>query len=266
MKKFVFHMACTATLALSGCANGVIITQDMADSGEIATKDTVVADFSSLSVAGPFNVEYVQDASATPSVSISISDNLLPYVEVESKGGKLSLSFKDGRAPMKIGENKVVVTSRLLNDIRMVGPGDLTAKTITAPSMDVGIIGSGDVLISELAVDDGITATITGSGDMALPSVRALSFKSTVTGSGDLTAGGTFGDTKIGVSGSGDIDLEGKAKKVTLKVTGSGDIRLAGSAESVAAGVSGSGIIDITALDCADKVTKGVTGSGKVRM
>jgi len=276
MKKALFRTVCASAVLMGGCVNGAgfLGANVVRSSGNIVNKDTVVADFSSLIVSVPIDVILVQveDGSA-PSVSLSLSDNILPFIKVESKGGRLELSvnseaIKDGKWRgyyLDVAENeKITVRASVLEEIRVAGSGDLTSDAVKAGDLAVGVSGSGSIEIKRLTVERAVTATVTGSGDLDLGEVGCASFSAKVSGSGELLAKGDFGPAALSITGSGEMALSGKATTVDVRVTGSGDVTFTGTASSVEANVTGSGRIDLSGLDC-DDVAAHVTGSGTVR-
>jgi hypothetical protein len=108
-----------------------------------------------------------------------------------------------------------------------------------------------------------VKASIHGSGDIKLPSLRAADVSVAVRGSGDVAAAGTTDRVDVEIAGSGDVRLarliareadvrvvsSGEAhvhasEKLVARVSGSGDIRYAGSPANVDRSIRGSGSIE----------------------
>ena len=100
---------------------------------------------------------------------------------------------------------------------------------------------------------DTFAATVTGSGDLILPSVEFDSLCATVFGSGDIMGHGTTAsDALITVSGSGDVRDLHIHKRGKVCVNGSGDVRItASNPRAVQAERAGTGSITVRSRNSA---------------
>lgn len=210
--------------------------------GEMTTKNRTVSDYDKVGLTGSMDVQLV--AGQEGSLKIEAEENLMEYIETESKGGRLEISVKKGYNIQPSRNNKIVVTVpfRDLDGVYLTGSGDIT---------------SSDVIKSE-----NFETKITGSGDVKLM-VNAKNARASVTGSGDMALRGTAQDFNCKVTGSGDISASDfKCERVDATVTGSGDISVYAS-EELRASTPGSG--DIRYSGNPKKEDFKTFGSGSVR-
>ena len=107
----------------------------------------------------------------------------------------------------------------------VVGSGDLRIARIEAVDVSVSVAGSGDWGATRIKADN-LTIAVSGSGDVEIVNVDIDDL---------LTAS---------IAGSGDIDLNGHARNVNAKVAGSGDISGRLSYDRISKSRAGSGDID----------------------
>lgn len=107
------------------------------------------------------------------------------------------------------------------------------------------------------------SASVAGSGDLTVDTVKAAKFNGSTAGSGDLSiASLTADDAKLEIAGSGNISASGTAKQLYMAIAGSGDIDAKGvTATAADVSIAGSGSVAAT-VDGAAKVS--MMGSGDV--
>ncbi|HUQ27572.1 MAG TPA: head GIN domain-containing protein [Usitatibacter sp.] len=106
--------------------------------------------------------------------------------------------------------------------------------------------------------------SISGSGYIGSPAIRAADLQVSISGSGDLRIGQlTARKLDLSVSGSGDIHVAGTADSVSASITGSGDVKAAKlQAGEVSVSIAGSGA---ATLWVRDKLSARIAGSGDLR-
>ena len=106
--------------------------------------------------------------------------------------------------------------------------------------------------------------SISGSGDIRTPSLRAADLVLSISGSGDLHIA-TLAASKldISVSGSGDVHVAGSADSMSASISGSGDLRAAKlQAGDVQVSIAGSGAATLWARN---NLSARIAGSGDLR-
>ena len=199
-------------------------------------------------------------------------DSVLVYgpVEVEISQGEPTLLLVRGdqqrlqQQPFFV-EGTTLVLGKSQDESRSDRNASETKFKLALPVLrSVQLIGSGDVYIKPLQVDD-LSIALEGSGDMKFFAVKGRNIKVAGSGSGDIQLAELAAQTLTLVqAGSGDI-VVGKLEVADLSVSlnGSGDIKLdkPASAAKVEMNIVGSGDIDFAHLD-ADTAVVNIVGSG----
>lgn len=223
-----------ALLACSACSfitvNGKSQVEFLGTSGKntitasstIIDKEFQVEDFNRISSSGAFDFVY---STGDPYVSISAPDNIMEYLDVRIKDGKLYIETDRSIRIKKLNKIIVTVHSPILNGLEISGAGDFHATTgLTAEDFKAGISGAGNLKINGLKA----------------------------------------GDVSIKVSGAGDVDVTGlECNGIDVSISGAGNVTLAGKAESADLGISGAGNINVKDLDC-ENVSSRISGAGHV--
>lgn len=212
-----------------------------ADAGPATSRSFPVGHFSSIEVAGPYDVRV--RTGGKPGVSVTGPQNILDRMVVEVDGGELRIhSKKDGMfRSMHWGEHSPVtieVSAPMLDGAAIAGSGDIAIDRVKGAAFRGAVAGSGALSIGAVAVDK-LTLDIAGSGDIEAagtsgeadykiagsgsvisPKVVSQTLTVSIAGSGDVAAHAT-GTAKISIMGSGDVNVTGGAK-CTVSKMGSG--------------------------------------------
>lgn len=106
--------------------------------------------------------------------------------------------------------------------------------------------------------------SVSGSGAIRSPALRAASLELSISGSGDVRIGSlTATKLDLSVSGSGDVHVAGTAESISASISGSGDVK-AGKLQAGDASVSIAGSGAAT-LWVRDKLSARIAGSGGLR-
>lgn len=209
--------------------------------GNVTTKSVTTSNYDEIKVAGQFKVLLIDGKEGN--IKLSAEENLLEYIEIETKNNALNIRVKKGyNLTTSRGKDlKVTVPVDKISAVSLAGSGDIIGeKIITEKDFKISLAGSGDI---KLAFDsNNISADVAGSGDIELKG-KTEKLTAKVAGSGDIDAYGLTanevyvqvagsGDAKVyctdfleaRVAGSGDIYYKGKPKKTDTKVAGSGSI------------------------------------------
>ncbi|MBW2412618.1 MAG: DUF2807 domain-containing protein [Deltaproteobacteria bacterium] len=224
------------TFTITGCIV-VINGESVQGSGNIITQEREVAEFSKVYLRGSGKVFLTP--GETQSLEIKTDDNIMPLIETEVRGKKLTISHGNNRLRPTFFE--VYITVQKLEG--------------------VGISGSGDIVGNDRFVTDMLYVEISGSGDMDLE-VKTGLLENKISGSGSLQLSGTAEEYTISVSGSGKMNAYGvDARHVSVQVSGSGSCRISAS-ESLDARISGSGDVYYRGQP---KIDARISGSGSLK-
>lgn len=211
------------------------------------TKDTTVASFSHLKIRNSVSVSFIQDSTRS-SVSIFASDNVMPYIGVNSEEGLLDISLdSEGKLGPFVdwGDVNVVVYAPSVCDVFAAGSSSFSCNHLEiSGNFEVGIVGSGEMTFGTL-VSDSASLVVTGSGEFEVGTLRS-------------------GDVDVQITGSGDVSMKDIAvRSVSACISGSGEFDLSGNADNASYDICGSGEVDAKRL-AAKETTVYVSGSGSV--
>ena len=225
MKKIQLILAAVALLSLPSCrfikVNSALLDgtsegkKVIVASDSMATKDTTMGEFNSISSYIACNVVYTAGES---SVSLSGPDNVLKYIVIENKDGKLSVS-KDSKVTLK-------VSCPELKEVNFNGAVEFSAPTgISAPDFKVEVNGAADIDIDGLKTGSATIST-NGSADIDIDGLDCSELSMEVNGAGDIVITGRAGKAKAEINGAGDIDASGlDCKDFSAQTHGLGKIK-----------------------------------------
>ncbi|WP_184547921.1 head GIN domain-containing protein [Mucilaginibacter sp. FT3.2] len=205
------------------------------------TEDRNLSGFTSVSVAGSFDVFITQ--GSTESVKVVAPDDVIKRIITEVDGGVLKIYTKsDNDWHWFDGGHKkiaIYVSIKEVNGVSLSGSGDVSFKEgLRSNSFKLKLTGSGDVS-GKLWVKN-LDVNLAGSGDIKI-SGSADNSNVSVAGSGDYTARDLVTATaSVRVAGSGDARLN-VSQKLDASVVGSGDVYYTGSVKNVSSSKIGSG-------------------------
>jgi hypothetical protein len=223
-------------LTITGCII-VINGKSVQGSGNIITQEREVSEFSKVHLKGSGKVFLTPGEKQ--SLEIKTDDNIMPLIESDVSGNKLTISH--GNHHLRPTSFEVYITLENLEGVRISGSGD--------------IIGKGRF------VTDTLVTEISGSGDMDLEVETGL-LETKISGSGSIHLSGKAEDYTVSISGSGKINaFDVDAKHVSVKISGSGDCRVSTS-ESLDAKISGSGDVYYRGRP---QINAKISGSGSLK-
>ena len=233
---YIFLIVCTAAL-LVACSGNI---EDLTvGSGKVITEQRKVSNFTSLELGCSADVILAQGGSLA--VSIEGEDNILPKIETNVSGGKLSIEARSNsnfRATQKL---IVHITVPALSAIRASGSGDVDINGLNAGGLNLDVSGSGNINIHYLKADK-VTAVISGSGDITLDG-KVDSQTVTISGSGSYESGLLESRLAVAtISGSGDV-IAWVTYSLLASISGSGDVKYYGTA-GLTQKTSGSGSVE----------------------
>jgi hypothetical protein len=224
-----------AGFSIPGCSL-IVNGQSVTGSGTIIEEQRDVSEFKRVHLKGSGKV-FLRQAD-TQTLKIKTDDNIMPLIETDVNGSKLTVS--QGRHHLRPTKFEVFIEVVSLEGISVSGSGEVKGEgRFVANTFYTGISGSAEI---ELEVETG-------------------QLSSNISGSGYAHLAGRAEDFTISVSGSGEIDaFDLQAEKVSIKISGSSDCRVNAS-ESLNATISGSGDVYYRGRP---KITTRISGSGSL--
>ncbi|MET4107413.1 head GIN domain-containing protein [Hymenobacter sp. UYP22] len=133
---------------------------------------------------------------------------------------------------------------------------------VTVPSIKaLKVSGSGSIKAADAIKADKLDLGVSGSGSIILSSVTADKISSALSGSGSIQAAGVAPTQEISVSGSGGVQAPKlQSKTCSISISGSGGCRVQAT-ELLEASIVGSGDVYVTGNP---QVKSSVVGSGRV--
>ena len=154
---------------------------------------------------------------------VSLKDGLL-FIEPGTDFKKVirfQLTGKGIEARGNMDDLKVTITAPNIHQFTLLGSGDLEIENYDQTSLDLNILGSGDIRAKGRAKTSKIT--ISGSGTVDAKALNVQNASVDIDGSGEAHMAPTeVADIKI--NGSGDVVLETKPRSLTIKSLGSGSV------------------------------------------
>lgn len=233
-------LAIVPLLVLAACGTGnAQANQDHPASGQQGRRDFQVGAFDKVSLEGSHDV--VVAVGGQPSVRAEGDAEVIERLDIRVENGSL-----------KIG------TRREHDGWFRRHRGRVTIY-VTAPALNAASIGgSGDMRIDTVRAQD-FAASVAGSGDMEIGALRARQTRFAIAGSGDVRASGEAEQAEISIAGSGSLALDGLSiRRANVSIVGSGDVALQAS-EAVSGSIMGSGNINVRG---AARCTVSKMGSG----
>jgi hypothetical protein len=206
--------------------------------GSNTTEVRNLSGFDKIHLSIDADVFYTQDSLFK--VEISAQPNILAVLKSEVNGTELTFDYR--RNVWDHNKVKITVHSPNIKSFSISGSGNITAQnSLTSNSFDMSISGSGNVYIPSISTSD-ISGTISGSGDVTI-------------------SGGTVTNESFNVSGSGNIDTENMVSESSVvKVSGSGNA-IVNVSENLDASISGSGNVSYKGKA---SVQSHLSGSGRL--
>lgn len=174
-------------------------------------------------------------------LAIEAEENLLPYIESNVSGGKLTLETRRGVSidPNEPIRYTLIVTT--LEEITVSGLGDVQAPHLETRRFRVRIPGSGNVKIASLSADE-LDVQINGLGDVTVEAGQVDEQELDINGSGKYDAReleSTRADVSISGAGSATLWVR---EMLRIRISGAGNVRYLGD-PSVDQEISGAGSV-----------------------
>jgi hypothetical protein len=179
--------------ALAGCDVGGI-----RGNGHMVTQERKLDPYINVDAGGAFRVEW---HSGPPTVSVTIDENLMQYVEMEVRDRVLYVRTTRYIRPRH--SIKVVLTSNTLEGASFSGASQLNAHQLTGSKFYLETTGASKATLDG-SVDE-LVASITGAGDLRAESLQTKTAQVSVTGAGDARVA-VSDSLKVSITGAGHYD------------------------------------------------------------
>ena len=284
MKTKVLFLALALLIAIGANA------KEVKGNGKFVTKEIKVAPFESIRISDGFKkdvgfkefidilynafrngtggsvegmkVSYSQTLGEA-ALSVTIDENLFPYLEITSSGGVLIVDTEVG---VKIKPNKleIAASSANLKEVKISGSVDFGIATpLSVDNLSIIISGSGNIVMPHPVRVDTYRISVSGSGNLNAGDLVCSKISGSISGSGNFNLTGEAEEAKFSISGSGDVNALGlKTKKAEVSVSGSGDINVYAT-EALNVQIAGSG--DIKYKGNPTSLQLNSSGSGSVK-
>ena len=140
---------------------GTLRAETIKGNGKVVTKEYQFADFDEISFVGPAEFTYVQ-SEAAPSVTVTIDENLLPYLEVKVKGKELHIGPKPEGMLERSKELRPTVftikaNSKALEEVSLAGSGSFKAdQLVKAKELELNLSGSGTMCVRRNSISPAV--------------------------------------------------------------------------------------------------------------
>lgn len=241
MIRRAIKLCCYATALGLGALVALAVSRTTVNgSGVPATEERDVGDVTEVVLSGVGDLTIVP--GAVPSLRVTADDNVLPALETETRGGKLTLRTKAQTALRPKTKIAYTLTAPRLSAITVSGAGNVKSTRIEADALTVKLSGAGNAHLSNLTcksltltlsgagtahlagATDTLAVKLSGAGGIEAAGLKAGSADVQISGAGTATVWAD-GELKARVSGAGDIKYKGRPANLEQKVSGAGRIR-----------------------------------------
>ena len=207
-------------------------------SGDIKTEEREVSDFHKVHLSGVGNLIITQGEEE--SLIIEADDNIIPLIETDVSGERLTISFIRGYNFIPSANIKFYLTVIDLDEISLSGAGDIDCEDFRTESLEFEVSGAGDLNFD----------------------VNAERIEVNSSGAADLTLSGKAGSQDIEISGAGKYnggELESRECEITVSGAGSATVNVS---EKLDVEIDGVGNVYYIGDP---QVTQDISGLGKIK-
>lgn len=233
MKKLLIT-ATAALLLLSACN-----TNRVQGNGHIVSKTLTVKDFKNIDASSSFDIYLEQGPEY--SLRVEAEDNLIPHMDIRTKGDDLVISFKEGVSVNSRKGFKVYVTAPEFRILEASGACNFTTRnSIKGNKLKLDISGAGtaklEVAVNKLEIDASGASEITLKGQATYLEVDG-------SGTTDLKAFRLQTQhSKIDLSGAGDAEVVAE-QSLDVELSGAASVTYKGDPPQINKNISGAGSV-----------------------
>lgn len=187
--------------------------------GKVKAERRQVDRVDSIVLKGPISLMFSQGGSQF--VRVTADENILPLVTTQVSGTTLHIECSDSFST----SNEITVEVEMPSIVKLSahGSGDVEIYKIEQPSLQVDLLGTGNVEITGKV--DLFVAKLNGTGDINAESLIAKAADLELNGTGDILVH-ISESVKARLYGCGDIKVSGQPAKQDCVSNGTGDIRI----------------------------------------
>jgi hypothetical protein len=156
---------------------------------------------------------------AEQKITLRMDENLVPYFEIEARGGALYVDADKHPRPSR--HACLEVTLRGLDRLTVEGAGDITIRGYDGEKLALEVDGAGDLTIDGKAGN--LVVSVNGAGDIDARQLAARTADVSVNGAGDVTVFASE-HAEVEINGVGDVDVYGDPAEFTKSINGIGDV------------------------------------------
>jgi hypothetical protein len=199
---------------------GDVGRETITGSGHQITETRSVSGVNSVELTIDANLEIQQGAQE--SLSITGDDNLLPFLQTNVVGGKLTIRYQPQVNIRSLHQLKLVLTVNNLSGLKLSSSGTVSVGQLTTGNFNLDITSSCDVTFQGIQADK-ITTNISSSGSVTIQGV-ANSVVLHISSSGDFQGADLhLQDANVTLSSSGNATLW-VIKNLSVNLSSSGDV------------------------------------------
>lgn len=219
-------------------SNAAIVSERVDGGGEVVSETRPVEGFSRVRFGAIGQVEVVQ--GATESLTISGEANLLPYITTEVRGDWLVIDVQPNVSINPTSPIRYQLSVIDLEELEVPGAGQVSMNGLTADTLGLESPGAGEINLMDL---------------------QARSLDASLDGAGQITVGGEVETLQVEIGGAGSFNgADLKATTADIEISGAG---------SASVWVTDDLDVTITGLGSVQyygnpAVTKKITGLGSV--
>lgn len=253
---------------LAGIPDGFAGSKTIKGNGRVVTKQIPISAYDAVSIVGSIEFEYEQ-SQATPSLELTIDENLIPYLDIKVEGRQLKIAPKsnkneDRRENIQLNPTvyKVKSNSSALKEVNSAGSGSFTViSPLKIEKMEINKAGSGSIVFRKKLTGYKAQMNLAGSGEIKAEEVAVDQLECSLAGSGEMYLKGAVPRADFSVANSGEIRAFGcKVDRADCSVAGSGTVEVY-AVDRLDASVVGSGSVYYKGNP---SLSKSVMGSGSV--
>lgn len=207
-------------------------------SGNIATEERDVSNFRKVHLSGVGNLIITQGKEE--SLTIEADDNIIPLIDTDVFGERLTISFKRGYNFIPSVNIKFHLTVVDLDEVSLSGAGDINCEDFVTESLELVVSGAGN-----LNFDAG-----------------AERIEVNLSGAGNINLSGKVDSQSVEISGAGKYNGENlESKKCEITVSGAGSATVNVS-EELDVEINGIGNVYYIGNP---QITQDISGLGRVK-
>ena len=236
MRSAIIPAALVLLLLTAGCTS---LREPCAEgSGTIVTEERIPGDFHAIRLTMP--ADLILTPGDAPRVLIETDDTIIPVISTNARDGVLTIATTR-LCVRPTGKPRVTVTYRNLDEVAILGTGDVTGNgVITADTVKISITGAGSMDLAVAARS--LATTIAGMGTVNL-SGSATDHNLVIPGAGTVNAARLdTGNTTVEITGSGNANVHAR-DTLSVRITGNGNVQYSGNPRSVQQSVTGIGSV-----------------------